>query len=260
MTAGHGFPFTGYEEVLAGIVDAVAGCVVGCKRFLKMRQLPSGTVTLLFTDIEGSTRMLQELGRETYARALTQHRRLLRETLAAHGGVEVEMQGDSFHFAFAYARDAVAAAVDGQRALAEHAWELQPIKVRIGIHTGEPSTAEGLFAGIDVHRAARIMSAAHGGQILVSQRTADLVEGELSPGTSLVDLGDHYLKDLPAPQRLFQASADGLETVFARPRWTVEAPGTGHRRRRTLAATGAAALPLQVWEPRSSWSPEARRR
>ena len=88
-----------------------------------MRQLPSGTVTLLFTDIEGSTRMLQELGREAYAQALMQHRRLLRETLAAHGGVEVEMQGDSFHFAFAYARDAVTAAVDAQRALAEFAWE-----------------------------------------------------------------------------------------------------------------------------------------
>ncbi len=90
--------------------------------------LPSGTVTLLFTDIEGSTRMLQELGREAYVRALTEHRRLLREAFTSHGGVEVEMQGDSFHFAFPYARDAVAAAVAGQRALAEHDWESQPIR------------------------------------------------------------------------------------------------------------------------------------
>jgi class 3 adenylate cyclase len=114
--------------------------------------LPSGTVTLLFTDIEGSTRMLQELGREAYVRALTDHRRLLREAFTSHGGVEVEMQGDSFHFAFPYARDAVAAAVAGQRALAEHAWETQPINVRIGLHTGEPMQADGLYAGLDVHR------------------------------------------------------------------------------------------------------------
>ena len=128
-------------------------------------ELPSGTVTLLFTDIEGSTRMLQDLGREAYVRALTEHRRLLREAFTSHGGVEVEMQGDSFHFAFPYARDAVAAAAAGQRALAEHAWESQPIKVRIGLHTGEPMQADGLYAGLDVHRAARVMSAAHGGQI-----------------------------------------------------------------------------------------------
>ena len=167
-------------------------------------ELPSGTVTLLFTDIEGSTRMLQELGRDAYVRALTAHRRLLREAFSSHGGVEVEMQGDSFHFAFASARDAVAAAVAGQRALAEHAWELQPIRVRIGLHTGEPIEADRLYAGLDVHRAARVMSAGHGGQILLSERTAELVGGELPEGVALVDLGWHRLKDLTAPQLLYQ--------------------------------------------------------
>jgi predicted ATPase/class 3 adenylate cyclase len=167
--------------------------------------LPTGTVTLLFTDIEGSTRMLQELGREAYVRALTEHRRLLREAFTAHGGVEVEMQGDSFHFAFPYARDAVAAAAAGQRALAEHPWEHQPIKVRVGLHTGEPMQTDGLYAGLDVHQAARLMSAAHGDQVLLSARTADLVDGEVD--VELIDLGEHRLKDLIAPQRLYQLGA-----------------------------------------------------
>lgn len=179
-----------------------------------MRELPSGTVTLLFTDIEGSTRMLQELGREEYVRALTAHRRLLREAFTAHGGVEVEMQGDSFHFSFPYARDAVAAAVAGQRALLEHVWESQPIVVRIGLHTGEPIQAEGLYAGLDVHWAARVMSAGHGGQVLVSQRTAELVDGELPSEITLVDLGEHRLKDLTAPQRLYQAVTGDSPSVF----------------------------------------------
>jgi predicted ATPase/class 3 adenylate cyclase len=179
-----------------------------------MRELPSGTVTLLFTDIEGSTRMLQELGREAYVRALTAHRRLLREAFTSHGGVEVEIQGDSFHFAFASARDAVSAAVAGQRALHEHEWESQPIRVRVGLHTGEPVQAEGLYAGLDVHHAARVMSAGHGGQILLSHRTAELVEGELDTGVALFDLGEHRLKDLPAPQRLYQAVGEGLSSEF----------------------------------------------
>ena len=179
-----------------------------------MRQLPSGTVTLLFTDIVGSTRLLQELGRERYVRALTEHRRLLREAFTAHGGVEVEMQGDSFHFAFPYARDAVAAAAAGQRALAGHEWESEPITVRIGLHTGEPMQADGLYAGLDVHRAARVMSAGHGGQVIVSERTADLVEGELPEGVTLRDLGEHRLKDLSLPQRLYDLVVDGLPVEF----------------------------------------------
>jgi predicted ATPase/class 3 adenylate cyclase len=165
-----------------------------------VRQLPSGTVTLLFTDIEGSTRLLQELGRDRYVRALEQHRRLLRQAFTSHGGVEVEMQGDSFFFAFERATDAVNAAEAGQRALVEREWEGDPILVRIGIHTGEPVITDGLYAGLDVHRAARVMSAAHGGQVLISQTTRDLVDSI----TKLRDLGRHRLKDLSEPVALYQ--------------------------------------------------------
>ena len=178
------------------------------------RPLPTGTVTLLFTDIEGSTRMLQELGREAYVRALSEHRRLLREAFTSQGGVEVEMQGDSFHFSFPFARDAVAAAVAAQRTLAEHVWEAQPLRVRIGLHTGEPMQADGLYAGLDVHRAARVMSAGRGGQVRLSERTADLVEGELPEGVSLRDLGEHRLKDFATTQRLFQLAIDGAPNTF----------------------------------------------
>ena len=182
------------------------------------RQLPTGTVTLLFTDIEGSTQLLRKLGREAYVQALTAHRGLLRQAFTSHGGVEVEMQGDSFHFAFPFARDAVAAAVAGQLALAEHRWDTESIRVRIGLHTGEPMQSDGLYAGLDVHRAARVMSAAYGGQVLLSQRTADLVEGELDRGISVVDLGEHNLKDLPVAHRLYQAVVDGLPADFPPPR------------------------------------------
>jgi predicted ATPase/class 3 adenylate cyclase len=165
-----------------------------------MRQLPTGTVTLLFTDIEGSTRLLQELGRERYVRALEQHRRLLREAFVRFGGVEVEVQGDSFHFAFATATDAVRAAAAGQLALVDHDWPDAPIRVRMGIHTGAPVVSGGLYAGLDVHRAARVMSVGHGGQVLISQATRDLLDGVVE----LRDLGLHRLKDLLAPERIYQ--------------------------------------------------------
>jgi predicted ATPase/class 3 adenylate cyclase len=164
------------------------------------RGLPSGTVTLVFTDIEGSTRLLQELGRDAYVRALSQHRRLLREVFRRHGGVEVEMQGDSFFFAFALARNGVAAAAEGQQALAEHDWESKSIRVRIGIHTGEPVVNEDLYAGLDVHRAARVMSAGHGGQVIISESTRRLLDSSFG----LRDLGEHRLKDLALPMRLYQ--------------------------------------------------------
>lgn len=159
-----------------------------------MAELPRGTVTLLFTDIEGSTRLLQGLGEEAYVRALEHHRRLLRESFAGQGGVEVEMQGDSFHFAFTDPCDALLAAAQAQRALAEHAWEAAPIRVRIGIHTGEPLVTGRLYAGLDVHRAARVMSAGHGGQVLISERTSSVVRSRLPDGLSLRDLGQHRLR------------------------------------------------------------------
>jgi predicted ATPase/class 3 adenylate cyclase len=156
-------------------------------------ELPSGTVTFLFTDIEGSTRLLHELG-DAYADVLAEHRRVLRCAFAGHGGVEVDTQGDAFFVAFSRATDALAAAAEAQDGL-----DGGPVRVRMGVHTGEPLlTAEG-YVGLDVHRAARIAAVAHGGQVLVSLSTRDL-----AGATPLRDLGEHRLKDLGAPERIYQ--------------------------------------------------------
>jgi predicted ATPase/class 3 adenylate cyclase len=161
---------------------------------VRVSQLPLGTVTLLFTDIEGSTRLLHDLG-DGYAEVLVEHRRVLRDAFQQHSGVEVDTQGDAFFVAFARATDAVAAARAAQTALAD-----APIRVRVGIHTGEPiATPEG-YIGLDVHKAARIMGAGHGGQVLISESTRQLLDST----EELADLGDHRLKDLGAPQRLYQ--------------------------------------------------------
>ncbi len=158
--------------------------------------LPTGTVTLLFTDIEGSTRLLQQLG-EHYASMLSECRALLRAAFHAHHGREVDTQGDAFLVAFARASDAISAAVAAQRALANHPWHQGiVVRVRMALHTGEPSLVTEGYVGLDVHRAARIMSAGHGGQVLLSQTTRDLVEHDLPEGVSLRDLGEHRLKDL----------------------------------------------------------------
>jgi predicted ATPase/class 3 adenylate cyclase len=190
-----------------------------------MTELPRGTVTLLFTDIEGSTRLLQKLGEEAYVRALEQHRRLLRDAFAGHGGVEVEMQGDSFHFAFPDPCEALLAAAQAQQALAEHAWEREPILVRIGIHTGQPLVTGRLYAGLDVHRAARVMSAGRGGQVLVSEQTVSFVRSEL-PDVSLRDLGQHRLKDLSAPQRLFQLGEEEFPPLASLYQTNLPVPAT----------------------------------
>jgi predicted ATPase len=158
-----------------------------------VRNLPRGTVTFLFTDVEGSTRLLHELG-DGYAEVLDGHRRALRESFERYGGIEVDTQGDAFFVAFAKASDALSAAAAGRSAL-----EGSPIRVRMGLHTGEPLVTDDGYVGIDVHRAARIAAAGHGGQILLSQSTRDLVGAE-----SLRDLGEHRLKDLTAPERIYQ--------------------------------------------------------
>src|SRR4051794_29862653 len=158
------------------------------------RDLPRGTVTFLFTDIEGSTRLLRQLGPEGYAEALADHRRVLRDAFVAEGGVEVDTQGDAFFVAFPTAAGAAASARVGQRALASG-----PIAVRMGLHTGTPTVAAEGYVGIDVHRAARVAALAHGGQVIVSASTAALLEDE-----PLRDLGPHRLKDFDAPARLFQ--------------------------------------------------------
>ncbi len=179
-----------------------------------MPNLPTGTVTLLFSDIEGSTRLLQQLG-ERYAEVLAECRHLLRQLFVQYHGSEVDTQGDAFFVAFARATDGLAAAAAIQRALAERAWpEGISVRVRIGLHTGEPKlTADG-YIGMDVHHAARIMSAGHGGQILLSPTTRQLVEQHLPAGTSLQDLGEHRLKDLQRSSHLFQLSLQGLSSDF----------------------------------------------
>src|SRR6266566_7380693 len=179
-----------------------------------MHHLPMGTVTFLFTDIEGSTQLLQRLG-ERYPSILEECRHLLRLAFQKDGGHEVDTQGDAFFVAFARASDAICAAVEMQRSLASHAWpEDVLVRVRMGLHTGEPElTSEG-YVGLDVHRAARIMSAGHGGQILLSQSTRELLEQELPPAVSLRDLGVHRLNDLQRPTRLFQVVIADLPADF----------------------------------------------
>ena len=162
------------------------------------RDLPSGTVTFLFTDIEGSTKLLHELGSEAYAHALAEHRRTLRGAFARHGGIEVDTQGDAFFVAFATAAAAVAAAAEATKALTQ-----STIRVRVGIHTGTPHVTDEGYVGADVHRAARIAAAGHGGQVLVSAATAALLDGG---AVDVVDLGEHRLKDLSAAERIYQLS------------------------------------------------------
>ena len=180
-----------------------------------MADLPSGAVTFLFTDIEGSTRLVKQL-RERYGEVLQEHRRLLRAAFEAHGGYEVDTQGDSFFIAFSSARDALLAAVEGQLALVSHTWpDGVEIRVRMGLHTGQAVAHDGRYTGLAVHRAARIGAAGHGGQILVSQATQTLLEDEEEDlHVFLRDLGEQRLKDLDRPVRLYQAAADGLPASF----------------------------------------------
>jgi predicted ATPase/class 3 adenylate cyclase/Tfp pilus assembly protein PilF len=179
-----------------------------------MPDLLTGTVTFLFTDIEASTRLLDELGPHRYADALAQHRTLVRDAVVAREGVDRGTEGDSFFCVFMSAPNAVAAAADAQRALQRHDWpESAQLRVRMGLHTGTPLVTDD-YVGVDVHRAARIMSAGHGGQVLMSQTTRDLVAEHLPVGTSLRDLGEHRLKDLGAAQRLYQLLVEGLRADF----------------------------------------------
>jgi YVTN family beta-propeller protein len=190
-----------------------------------MADLPSGAVTFLFTDIEGSTRLVKQL-RERYGDVLHEHQQLLRAVFDAHGGYEIDTQGDSFFIAFSSARDGLLAAVDGQLALSAHQWpDGVRIKVRMGLHTGQAVASGGRYTGLAVHRAARIGAAGHGGQILVSQATQTLLEDEEEDlHIHLQDLGEQRLKDLDRPVRLYQADADGLPAEFPPLRPSAEPP------------------------------------
>jgi class 3 adenylate cyclase len=174
-----------------------------------MSNLPGGTVTFVFTDIEGSTRLLQELGDEAYGQVSGDHRRLVRETFGTHGGSEIDTQGDAFFFSFPRARDAVAAAVDAQRALRDHEWPNgREVSVRMGLHTGEPHLGDEGYLGIDVVRAARISAAGHGGQILISETTRALLGNQLPDGVAVHDLGQQHLKDVQH-EHIYELTIDG---------------------------------------------------
>src|SRR5256886_12942143 len=179
-----------------------------------MHPLPRESITLLFTDIGGSTRLLQQVG-ERYTDLLEEYRQLLRAAFGRWNGNVVDTQGDAFFVAFARASDAVSGAVAAQRTLASHVWpEGVVVRVRMGLHTGEPRLSSEGYTGLDVHHAARMMSAGHGGQVLLSQTTRDLVEHDLPEGVSLRDLGAHHLKDLQHPSHLFQLVIAGLPADF----------------------------------------------
>jgi class 3 adenylate cyclase len=178
-----------------------------------MSALPSGTVTFVFSDLEGSTGLLKRLG-EGYAGVIAEHRRLVRECFGARDGVEIDTQGDAFFYAFARARDAVAAAVDVQRAHAHHDWPgNERVRVRIGLHTGEPAVGADGYVGIDVVRAARLAATGHGGSVLLSETTRALLGSSLPDGVSVHALGERRLKDIDEPERVYELDIEGVETA-----------------------------------------------
>jgi class 3 adenylate cyclase len=180
-----------------------------------MVELPSGTVTLLFTDIEGSTRLLKQL-RTEYGELLAEHHRLMRAALDQHAGREMDTQGEAFFAVFSRAKDAVAAAIAAQRVHTTYDWpDKVEVRVRMGLHTAEPEIVGDRYFGLGVHRAARVCAVGHGGQVLLSRSTAGLVDEDEVPGVALRDLGEHLLKDLERPERIYQVVAEGLAEDFA---------------------------------------------
>ena len=179
-----------------------------------MAELPSGTVTFLFTDLEGSTRLWEEQP-DAMRPALARHDELLTGAILANAGAIVKTTGDGVHAVFATAGAAVAAALAGQHAITTEPWSVSPpLSVRMGLHTGSAELRDGDYYGSVLNRAARLMSAAHGGQVVVSHLTADLVRETLPPGVELIDLGEHRLRDLAAPMRVFQVQHAALTAEF----------------------------------------------
>ena len=178
----------------------------------RMAQLPSGTVTFVFTDLEGSTALVKELG-DGYGEVLSQHRRIVRARFGAAGGIEIDTQGDAFFYAFPRAREAVGAAVAVQRAHAEAEWPSgREVRVRIGLHTGEPAVGEEGYHGLDVVRAARICAVARGGNVLLSETTRALIGASLPDGVSVFPLGERQLKGIDEPERVFELDIEGVES------------------------------------------------
>lgn len=208
------------------------------------RELLGGTVTLVFTDVEGSTELLSEIGAERYAPILDEHREIVNRAVAESGGREVDSRGEELFAVFARARDAVVAAVAVEQAHESAPWpEGATVRVRIGMHTGEPVVHDGGYLGVDVHRAARICAAGHGGQVLLSQTTCGLLVDTWPEGVTAQDLGEHELKGLGRPERIFQLLIPGLSTDFPPLRVTTAQPGRFAGDEGDLAkAVGAAAL------------------
>lgn len=178
-----------------------------------MANLPAGTVTFVFSDIEGSTGLLKRLG-ESYTELIADHRRIVRDTFGRHQGIEIDTQGDAFFFAFARARDAVAAAVEVQRAHAEHEWPGgETVRVRMGLHTGEPAVGEEGYLGVDVVRAARLSASGMGGTVLLSETTRALLGSSLPEGVLVHPLGERRLKDIDEPERVFELAIEGVEVT-----------------------------------------------
>ncbi|MBA3382044.1 MAG: adenylate/guanylate cyclase domain-containing protein [Actinobacteria bacterium] len=191
-----------------------------------MQALPSGTVTLVFTDIEGSTALLKRLG-SGYGEVLAAHRRIVRETFQAANGIEIDTQGDAFFFAFPRARDAIAAAVEAQRAHAVHSWpEESVVRVRMGLHNGEPSVVEEGYLGLDVVRAARICTVARGGNVLLSESTRALLGSTLPDGVSVFPRGERHLKGIDEPERVFELAIEGVENEELTAEEDVPAPSS----------------------------------
>ena len=187
---------------------------MACDHVFPMLGLPTGTVTLLFSDVAGSTALVKQLG-DRYGDVLAEHRELLRQAFDTHDGIEIDTQGDAFFVAFATARNAVASAIAAQRALAAHSWrDGIEVRVRIGLHTCEPHRSGESYVGLGVHRAARICTIAHGGQVLLSRSTAGIVDDDELPDLTIRDLGEHQLKDIERPERVFELVVDGLRRNF----------------------------------------------
>ena len=180
-----------------------------------MPELPTGTVTFFFSDIEGSTRLLHDLGRDEFGPLLDEHAAVIRAAIAGGHGTEIRTEGDAFFAAFPTATGAVTAAVGTQRGLAALRWpDGATIRVRIGLHTGEGARGGDDYLGIDVNKAARIAATGHGGQVVLSSTTAALAANDLPPGAALRSLGDHLLKDFPQPEALHDVAIDGLDDAF----------------------------------------------
>ena len=206
-----------------------------------MPDLLTGTVTFLFTDVEGSTERLAHAP-DVYARSLDDHRRLLRDAVAEANGREIDCRGEEFFFAFARARDAVAAAAAAQWRLAEHEWPPDGrLTIRMGIHTGEPTVHDAGYLGLDVHRAARICALAHGGQVLISRTTGDLLTASPPVGVAVRTLGSYRLRGFSQPEEVFQLDMGGLQTQFPPLRTADAADGVsasaGRERELATAAT-----------------------